>query len=158
MFIGPEVGLEGVERLQMHFDAGVRGGNPGVGGIAVWAYLDEDHEIGIAEHVGDHVSTNQAEWMGLIKALELCRDYGHDLVKLALVSDSKLVVMQALSEWKTRGHLTIYKLKATTLCQELLNRGVGVSIEHVRREYNKPADALVTDLLDRHTGKVRQNM
>lgn len=142
------------DRLDAYFDAGTRRGNPGPSGIAVSIEVRPDFYLELTEFVGDRTN-NQAEWLGLIKALEIAVERFPDLHMLAIRSDSRLVVKQALGEWKVRGHLKSLDARAQELAQELGDRGCTVTIEHVPREQNARADRLVTRLLDEHLGRRR---
>ena len=141
----------------MHFDAGTRKGNPGESAVGVYAYLPDDSfgfELKLTRAVGV-MTNNEAEWIALITALELAVDHGTRLQRLRIVSDSKLVVNQALGRWRTRDHLVPYKRRAYELCDELVQRDCQVTIEHVKRSKNAEADRIVTSFLDARIGKKR---
>lgn len=142
------------DQLDAYFDAGTRRGNPGPSGIAVSIEVRPDFYLEFTEFVGDRTN-NQAEWLGLIKALEIAIERFPDLRMLAIRSDSKLIVNQALGEWKIRGHLKSLAIRAKELAEQLVKRGCKVTIEHVPREQNARADRLVTRLLDEHLGRRR---
>jgi ribonuclease HI len=144
-------------RLTMFFDAGVRSGNPGVAAVGVYTYLADDPfgmELRYAKLIGHHTN-NEAEWLGLLELLGIALQYGTSLEELNIKSDSKLVVNQARGEWRVRNNLIPLHERASEMAQQLVHRGCKVTIEHVRRQYNKDADAIVTELLDAHTGKKR---
>lgn len=149
--------LHDLEHLEFYFDAGTRGGNPGESGIAVYAAIDipDDkhflYHLRVTELIGI-CTNNQAEWMALIKALEIAEQNAPVLRKLAVRSDSLLVVKQALGKWRVRGHLRELHARSQALAQTLVDRGCSVTIEHVPRDQNADADRLVTDLLDTYLG------
>jgi probable phosphoglycerate mutase len=60
--------------------------------------------------------------------------------------DSKLVVEQEQGNWKVK-EATLRPLVARV--QELVEHFPSVSFTHVRREYNKEADALANEAMDR---------
>jgi ribonuclease HI len=156
VLVGEEA-LENVYELEINFDAGTRRGNPGESGIGVYACVPDDpmgSDLTCAELVGV-MTNNQAEWRALIRALEIVRDHGPVLRKVRILSDSKLVVQQALGNWQVRDHLIPLRDQAYSVCAELRERGCDVTIEHVKRAKNDKADALVTALLDEAMGKKR---
>jgi len=147
-----------VERLEVYFDAGTRRSNPGPSGIAVYVRGTDSQgdpfNYSATEFIG-HRTNNEAEYRGLLKALELVIDHAPALRELAIRSDSKLVVKQALGEWRVRGNIKSLHARALELCQRLVDRGCHVTIEHVPRAENAGADRLVTELLDEHLGRRR---
>lgn len=148
------------KRLEMFFDAGTRRGNPGPSGIAIYAKVDlpEDphfiYHLRVTEFVGERTN-NEAEWLALIKTLEIVDEHAPALLELVVNSDSKLVVKQARGEWKTRSNLKSLRARAMELGKSITDRGCIITIQHVLRSENAEADRLVTELLDEHTGRKR---
>jgi ribonuclease HI len=89
-------------------------------------------------------TNNQAEYRGVIDALEHAREMGAK--EIDLVMDSELVVKQLNRE---------YRVKDKDLAQlfvQVWNLTLGFSrftVRHVRREQNKEADKLVNEAIDR---------
>lgn len=131
-----------MKKLIINTDGGSRG-NPGAAGIGV-IIRDEQEDI-IFEH-GAYIgqtTNNVAEYSALIKALETARDMG--ATDLLVRMDSELIVKQMQG---------LYKIKEPTL-QELAQKVIKlkggfthVVFTHVRREFNKEADAQVNKALD----------
>ncbi len=131
-----------MKKLIINTDGGSRG-NPGAAGIGV-IIRDEQENI-IFEHgayIGE-TTNNVAEYSALIKSLETARDMG--ATDLLVRMDSELIVKQMQG---------LYKIKEPTL-QELAQKVIrlkgnfaSVVFTHVRREYNKEADAQVNKALD----------
>ena len=98
--------------------------------------------VRIAEYLGPQTN-NFAEYSALILALRFAtaRRWG----KLKVYSDSELVVKQIQGIYKVRNEniRPLYEsaLRWIALIPEF-------SIEHVRREFNKDADALANDAMD----------
>lgn len=125
----------------VYCDGGSRG-NPGNAGIGV-VIKNEDTEIfTLGEYIGIQTN-NVAEYRALIAALKKLADINAENVKIHL--DSELVVKQVNGIYKVK-NIDLQKLFAevTTLKKNIK----GLEIVHVRREFNKEADALVNLALD----------
>lgn len=131
-----------MKKLIINTDGGSRG-NPGPAAIGL-IIRDESEHI-IFEH-GSYIglqTNNFAEYSALVKALETARDMG--ATDLLVRMDSELIVKQMQG---------LYKIKEPTL-QELAQKVIklkasfsNVVFMHVRREFNKEADAQVNKALD----------
>ncbi len=131
------------KRLVINTDGGSRG-NPGPAAIGVFIKDADSSEV-VFEHGGyiGETTNNIAEYKALLKAVETARDMG--AVEIQVNMDSELIVRQMLGQ---------YKIKQPAL-QELAGQVVKIlksfkkySFTHVRREFNKEADALVNQALD----------
>ncbi|OGJ21742.1 hypothetical protein A3K73_06900 [Candidatus Pacearchaeota archaeon RBG_13_36_9] len=131
------------KRLFVYSDGGARG-NPGKAAIGI-IILDEDGKV-IEEHkefVGIKTN-NEAEYLAVIKALELAKKYSK---KVHLHSDSELVVRQLNGEYK------INKKELKELFEQVEKSEKEfeeVSYQNVPREneYIQEADKLVNRALD----------
>jgi ribonuclease HI len=115
-------------------------GNPGPGGAGAVVYDDQNQvRAEISRHLGPRVTNNEAEYQGLLEGLNKALDLGARKIRIRM--DSELVVRQVLG---------IYKVKNARLAvffQEImavLGRFDAYEIAHVRREYNREADALAS--------------
>jgi ribonuclease HI len=128
--------------ITMFADGGSRG-NPGPAACGAVLYDSEGsvvREVGIFLGVA---TNNVAEWQGLIAGLEAAHILGAKSVKVRL--DSELVVKQIRGEYKVRQpHLIPLHAKAKKVLQHFTQ----VDIQHVRRNQNAAADALVNQVLD----------
>jgi ribonuclease HI len=126
----------------MFADGGSRG-NPGPAACGAVLYDSEGsvvREVGIFLGVA---TNNVAEWQGLIAGLEAAHTLGAESVKVRL--DSELVVKQLRGEYKVRQpHLIPLHARA----KNVLRHFTRVDIQHVRRNQNAAADALVNQVLD----------
>lgn len=133
------------KKLIINTDGGARG-NPGPAGIGV--VIRDESETVIYEYSGfiGHATNNVAEYKALIKALEEAHRLGADAVEIRM--DSELIVKQMRGD---------YKIKEPTLQQlaqeaiRLLRNFAQYNFSHVRREFNKAADALVNEAIDSAT-------
>ena len=129
-------------RVTLYADGGARG-NPGpAAGAAV--LLDEAGNVVAerAQYLG-RATNNVAEYTGLIVGLEEAKRLG--VTKLDVRLDSLLVVQQMRGIWKIKNPgLRPLALRAGALLAEFPDR----TVEHVRREQNTLADALVNRALD----------
>ena len=134
-------------KAMLFADGGSRG-NPGPAAYGA-LLLDERGETlrEIAAFLGTSTN-NVAEWSGLIAGLEAALELGVDDIEVRL--DSELVVRQLSGAYRVKQpHLIPLHAKAKTL----LRRFAHSHVEHVRRENNKEADALLNAVLDVHTKK-----
>lgn len=136
-------------RVTLYADGGARG-NPGpAAGAAV--LLDEAGQVvaECAQYLGT-ATNNVAEYTGLILGLEEAKRLG--VTKLDVRLDSLLVVQQMRGLWKIKHPgLRPLALRAGALLAEFPDR----TVEHVRREANTLADALVNRALDEAAQRLR---
>ncbi len=125
------------------FTDGASRGNPGPAAIGIVFYSLDDNIVGeYKEALGDQTN-NYAEYMAVIRALEICHQNNVD--KIDFYCDSQLLVKQMLGE---------YKVKAPQIkplfeqAKSLTKQFAKVGYHHVRREFNKEADALANQALD----------
>ena len=125
------------------FTDGASRGNPGPASIGIVYYNEEDQRV--ADHkekLGDQTN-NYAEYMAVIRALEHC--CGAQVSSVDFYCDSQLLVKQMLGEYKVKApQIKELFLKAKELAREIDS----VGFHHVRREFNKEADALANEALD----------
>ncbi|MBC8465126.1 MAG: ribonuclease HI family protein [Parcubacteria group bacterium] len=134
--------------IVMSTDGGARG-NPGHAGAGVYITDGAGKKIAtVSTYLGEQTN-NWAEYQATILGLEkLHALYGDALTDMKVVvrMDSELIVRQLNG---------IYKVKNANLkeqyakVQELLGGLKHIDIVHVRREYNKEADALANEAMDR---------
>jgi ribonuclease HI len=128
--------------LTVHTDGGARG-NPGP---AAFAYVIETADGQVIEEAKclGKMTNNQAEYLGLVNALEHCLRLGKDH-KIDAYSDSELMVKQINGEYRVKNEdlRELYK-KA----KELSRQFIGFTITHVRRNENSHADRLYNEALD----------
>jgi ribonuclease HI len=146
-FSGDEPGDAGdkVEELVVYCDGGSRG-NPGpsaIGAVVFDAATDPPTLIAsVSECIG--IATNNiAEYKALIAGLEAVAHLRARIVHVR--ADSLLVIKQLRGEWKVK-HANIKPLYAEA--RRLLAEYEIVDLQHVRRELNTEADALVNQALD----------
>lgn len=133
-----------MKKIIIHSDGGARG-NPGPAGIG--AVLNDESGAVLSEisHYLGETTNNQAEYRALTAALEKAKELQAEEVECYL--DSELVVKQLNHE---------YKVKSPELAPLFLNiHNLSLSFKkikfiHVRREYNKEADRLANEAMDRH--------
>jgi ribonuclease HI len=131
-----------LEAAKLYTDGGSRN-NPG---HSACAYVICDVEDNVVEKSGYYMgiaTNNQAEYLGMIKGLERCRDLGID--KVQLHSDSQLVVNQMNG---------FYKVKNQELAplheqlKQLADSFEQVTFHYIPRALNAEADKEVNRILD----------
>lgn len=130
-------------KLIIHTDGGSKG-NPGPAAIGlVIASSDGTELLRYREDIGIKTN-NEAEYTAAIRALELVKEkFTAELERVTFYSDSQLMVRQLNGEYKVKQpHIRDFVFKVRILESEL---GVPVVYNHVLRDKNKLADALVND-------------
>jgi ribonuclease HI len=128
--------------VTIHIDGGSRG-NPGPAAAGV-VLRDED---GIVLYQGGlflgRATNNVAEYSGLVAGLKEAANLGASQVRV--VSDSELLVRQMKGQYRVRNEgLKPYFEQALELAAGFAK----VAYQHVPREQNKEADALVNQALN----------
>lgn len=138
-------------RLRIQSDGGSRQ-NPGHAACA-FVFIDESGNIVFSHyHYLGIMTNNEAEYHGLLQALEYAQTYlrEHPADAVDIFLDSQLVVEQVRGTWKVKEpRLGILRNQVVTLLAQL---PVPHTLGHVRREMNKEADKLVNFALDEHLG------
>jgi ribonuclease HI len=128
--------------IKANIDGGARG-NPGPSAYGVVVRNAKGEVIAeLSDYLGNQTN-NYAEYSGLLAALEFAVRENH--LSFKVFSDSELLVKQMKGQYRVKspGLLQLYE-RARTLVRKLEH----FSIEHVLREYNREADALVNQVLD----------
>jgi ribonuclease HI len=132
--------------IKANIDGGARG-NPGP---AAYGVVVRDAKGAVIAELSDYLgiqTNNFAEYSGLLAAL----DYAvrEKQLSLKVLSDSELLVKQMKGQYRVKspGLLELYD-RARALVRKLEH----FSIEHVLRQYNREADALVNQVLDSRKG------
>lgn len=128
------------------FDGGSRG-NPGPSGAGYVLY-DDEKEIAYGYHYIGVATNNIAEYTGLILGLRAAISRG--IERLVVKGDSQLILNQVQCVWSVSAHGLL------PLCKEakqLLSQFPDSSIQHVRREHNKRADALANQAMNTKSSK-----
>ncbi len=130
--------------LTIRTDGGSRG-NPGPAGIGVVIENADTQEVleKHAEFLGK-TTNNQAEYKAVILGLQRAVVLGAETVEV--VADSELLIRQARGEYRVKNPdlgLRFAEMKALERKLKL------VKYRHVRREFNKAADALANEAMDR---------
>ena len=130
-------------RLIARTDGGSRG-NPGPAGIGVVLESAETKEV-LEEHaVYLGVTTNnQAEYKAVLLALE--RVQVLEATEIEIVADSELLVKQANGEYRVKNPGLQALFTRLKMLEHHFRR---VTYTHVRRAYNKAADALANKAMD----------
>ncbi|NQV12453.1 ribonuclease HI family protein [Candidatus Uhrbacteria bacterium] len=126
----------------LHGDGGSRG-NPGPAASGA-VLFDEDGEV-LAEvhrYLGTQTN-NYAEYTAIIIGLEIAE--AHGVTDLIVRLDSELAVKQLKGEYRVKNEaLARLYLQVVNLSHSFKK----IEFQHVRREHNKHADALVNKALD----------
>ena len=128
--------------LTLHSDGGSRG-NPGPAGAGAVLYDDQGQEVAALSRYLGRTTNNEAEYQALLMGLKRAQELGAQ--RLTVKMDSELIVRQLEGK---------YRVKAPGLkplyaeAKRLLQGFASVTIQHIRREFNKRADELANQAMD----------
>lgn len=124
-------------KLRIHVDGGSRG-NPGPAGAGI-IVVDAEADLPILEagYFLGRRTNNQAEYEGLLRALDLARRLGAR--EIEILSDSELLVRQLTGQYQVKSP-AIRPLHAQAL--GLLQHFEHWQVQHVPRQLNRQADRL----------------
>jgi ribonuclease HI len=132
------------------FQANIDGGSRGNPGPAAYGVVIRDGRGEIVARLKKYIgqnTNNVAEYFGLIAALDYAQTHG--VRALRIESDSELLVKQMRGQYKVKsGDLKPLFERAKKMAAALES----FRIDHVYREQNREADALVNQALD-ETGR-----
>ena len=129
--------------LTLHSDGGSRG-NPGPAGAGAVLYDEQGNEVAALSRYLGSATNNEAEYQARLMGLAEAKRLGAE--RLTVKMDSELIVRQLEGR---------YQVKAPGLkpmyaeAKRLLQGFAAVTILHVRREFNKRADELANQAMDR---------
>ncbi|MDE2213062.1 MAG: ribonuclease HI family protein [Patescibacteria group bacterium] len=135
--------------LTMYTDGGARG-NPGPAGAGAALFNEAGKEVAtVSDYLGE-ATNNVAEYEALLRALMRAESlYGKRLQTMTIHvrMDSELIVRQMQGVYKVKEP----KLKEffSRIAEFRLERAPNITFEHIPREQNKRADALVNEAIDR---------
>lgn len=133
-----------MKKLIIHTDGGARS-NPGPAGLGVYITAPDGEVIMEHSRYLGAQTNNHAEYMAIVDALEHAKKLGAEEVDMFM--DSELAVKQLNHEYKVRNPgLAVLFVRVLDLTRSFKK----VRFTHVRREYNKQADRLVNEAIDRH--------
>ena len=134
-----------VDEVWVYTDGGSRG-NPGpaaIGAVVLDASTEPPTRLAVVSRRIGVTTNNVAEYEAVIAGLEAAAEVGARVVRVR--ADSMLVVQQLKGTWKVKKP-NLRELRERALRQ--LDRFAEVDLEHVPREHNADADALVNAALD----------
>jgi len=127
------------EKWLIHAD-GASVGNPGPGGAGAVVYDPQGKIVAeVSKYLGPKVTNNEAEYQGLLEGLKEARRLGAE--KISIRMDSELAVRQVLGIYKVKNERLAVFFKEV---MALLKQFASFDIAHVRREFNREADALAS--------------
>jgi ribonuclease HI len=130
-------------KLTIFTDGGSRG-NPGPAGIGAIIYNDKKETVATVSKFLGVTTNNQAEYRAIIAALHKAKELGG--TELDFFMDSELAVKQINREYKVKNK------DLAPLFLEINNLSLSfkkLTFTHVRREYNKEADRLANEAMDK---------
>ena len=133
------------DEVVVYCDGGARG-NPGpaaIGAVVLDPSTSPPTRLAVVSERIGNTTNNVAEYEALIAGLEAALNFPSRVVRVR--ADSKLVIEQLEGRWRVRqDHLRPLHARA----RALLDRFEQTDLQHVRREENVDADALVNAALD----------
>ena len=143
-------GLEpAIRTIRIFCDGGSRGnpGPAGVGAVVLDASVEPPRLLASVSETIGIATNNVAEYTALIRGLETAADFEAQRVEVR--ADSQLLIRQLEGRYRVK-HAGLVPLHRRA--QELLRGYREVDLQHVRREENTEADALVNAALDAAAG------
>ena len=123
---------------------GAARGNPGEAGCGAAIFDEHGNLVKKLDRYLGHATNNVAEYEALLMGLEAILDLGRK--KVCVQSDSELLVRQLTGVYRVKdAKLKVLFDKAGIL----LRRLESYRIIHIRREYNKLADRLANQAIDK---------
>ncbi len=132
-----------LDTVKIYFDGGSRG-NPGPAAGAAFTDCQGGRQRACFL---DSATNNEAEYRGLLMAIELAKEL--QLTQVTFLGDSKLVVMQVSGEWQAK-HPMMQDLKQQAIAA--LRAIPRWSIQWIKRELNGEADRIANEEMDRKLG------
>ncbi|MDG1950874.1 MAG: ribonuclease HI family protein [bacterium] len=132
--------------VHIYTDGGSRG-NPGPSASGAVIKTPEGEVLAQVKKYLGVTTNNQAEYVAIVIGLLKAKELGATRVKMFM--DTQLAVRQLNGEYKVKNPGIAERFK------EVHNAAIGferVTFDHVRREFNKEADALVNECLDEELG------
>jgi len=132
--------------IYINSDGGARG-NPGPAAIGIVIRDEEKILEKYSEKLKGRYTNNVAEYLGLIKALEIALKYTHQEITCCL--DSELVVKQLLGEYRVKDKRLLDLFIKVQKIQDSFDK---IIYKHVQRKdpYQKTADYLLNKELDKN--------
>ncbi|MEM4576323.1 MAG: ribonuclease HI family protein [Candidatus Nezhaarchaeales archaeon] len=124
-------------------------GNPGPAGIGI-VVTDQAGKV-LLEHyefLGLNFTNNQAEYMALMRALEICHSLSLKGI-LHIFSDSELLIKQITGLYKVRSQNLKKLFREIKQKEKLFSK---VYYHHIDRELNRRADELANKAVDEVIG------
>jgi ribonuclease HI len=143
-------GLEpAIRTIRIFCDGGSRGnpGPAGVGAVVLDASVEPPRLLASVSETIGIATNNVAEYTALIRGLETAAGFGAPRVEVR--ADSQLLIRQLEGRYRVK-HAGLVPLHRRA--QELLTSYREVDLQHVPREDNTEADALVNAALDAEAG------
>lgn len=130
--------MEVKRRVVLYTDGGCSG-NPGPMGSGVVAIVPGTANPILAAFPEGHGTNNIAEYMGLIRGLDIIDKY--NFKDVLILSDSNLMVKQVNKIYNCKDkNLKALLHKVNIKLEEFKNKGYNIIIDYTPREFN-PADA-----------------
>ena len=130
-------------KLIIYIDGASRG-NPGPAGIGVVIKDEKGNTLKeYKKYLGDKLTNNQAEYLALISALELCKEITRG--EITIFSDSELLVRQLTGIYRVRNQKLMSLLNRVRQLEKEFEK---VNYIHIRRTQNKKADLLANKAID----------
>lgn len=133
-------------QINVYTDGGSRG-NPGPSGYGLVIYNDHQKILFKESKYLGVKTNNEAEYAGLIGALNWINDHKNSISQINFFADSQLLVRQVQGLYKVKAeHL---KPLFNTVKNFLTQINLPYSFKDIRRESNELADELANEAMDR---------
>ncbi len=109
-------------------------------GIGIVIKNDENVVLMKYKEFLSNITSNQAEYKALIKALKICKEMKFKVVKV--FSHSELIINQLKGIYKVKNRYLLELFKEVKILEEFFNK---VKYYHIPRTFNRDADKLASE-------------
>jgi ribonuclease HI len=128
---------------KLYFDGAFTNGIPMFGWTLQREGIEADKGNGAVDLLNEEMTTNVAEYGGLVAGLTGALKWVKQHDTLAVYGDSQLVVRQISGQYRIKKlHLMPYAMKARELLRAARDSGITVALDWIPREQNTRADEL----------------
>jgi ribonuclease HI len=133
-----------MQKIFVNADGGARG-NPGPAAVGIVIYDEQKNLVECYKAYIGETTNNVAEYMALIKALQLAANHTRDEVHVFM--DSELVIKQMKGHYRVKASHLLAFFEEAKKCERIFRKVVYTNVSR-NTAFQVAADQLVNDALD----------